>query len=229
VYHRLTNGDRSEIAELLAALRTVDGPILELACGSGRLTLPLLATGADVTALDLSPAMIDVLLAAVAAAPKLRRRAHRLTACVGDASTFAFGRRFGAIVFGTASVTLLGIAQRAACFARVRDHLAPGGRFFVSVTEIAGAEPRETIEPLPGVPPAMFYEYLDPASGRRWTSIVITDASGEPRELYSSAPALLSRTVLERELADAGLTVVAQHAVATGVEGRRHWVLECAS
>lgn len=42
VYHDLAAADTSEIRELTRAVRAVPGPVLELAAGSGRLTLPCL-------------------------------------------------------------------------------------------------------------------------------------------------------------------------------------------
>lgn len=35
------------------------GPVLELACGTGRLTVPLAAAGADITGIDRSPSMLE--------------------------------------------------------------------------------------------------------------------------------------------------------------------------
>jgi hypothetical protein len=173
--------------------------------------------------MDLSAAMIELLHAAVDGAPKLRRHA-RLTTFVGDMSAFASERRFAAIVLGTTSVTLLSAAQRAACFACVRDHLAPGGRFLVTALDVAATEPDESVAALPGEPPALLYEYVDPAAGRRWTSVLLIE---EPRAIFTSAPALLPSAVLEAELERAGLPVLARHPVAGGAPG--HWLRECGS
>ncbi len=38
--------------------RRVGGPVLELACGTGRLTIPIAADGHEVVGLDASPAML---------------------------------------------------------------------------------------------------------------------------------------------------------------------------
>ena len=40
-YDRLVGPDRSEIREMLALARQAEGPILDVAAGSGRLTVPL--------------------------------------------------------------------------------------------------------------------------------------------------------------------------------------------
>ena len=37
--------------------RRSDGPVLELACGTGRLTIPIAQRGVEIVGLDLSPSM----------------------------------------------------------------------------------------------------------------------------------------------------------------------------
>ncbi len=217
VYHRLTAGDVTEVPELRRLLRDVQGPVLELACGSGRLTFPLLAMGLRVTALDRSPAMVEILGDAVAGSPALRRMAGRLTALVGDMSGFAFQERFDAIVLGTTSITLLGASERALCFTCVRRHLADGGRFLVSVLDVAGPA-RDTLSELPS---GTLHERVDPQAGRRWMTVKVDG------DVLTSAPHLLSSTGLETELELAGLRVVARHPIEIGAQDRTHWILEC--
>jgi SAM-dependent methyltransferase len=225
LYHRLTADDATEVAELLRLLRGVRGPVLELACGSGRLTLPLLACGLDVTAMDLSPAMIELLEREVASASKLRRRAGRLTTVVGDMSGFALPAHFDAVVLGATSITLLPDDGRAACFACVRRHLTTGGRFVVSAVDLTGGAV-ETVSTLPG---GTFHEYVDAAAGRRFTSVVMDGDDGAPQAIFTSAPRLVPSATLSAELARAGFEVVGRHPVAAGTEadGRKHWLLEC--
>lgn len=50
--------DPGDLDLYLALADRADGPILELAAGSGRLAVPLAAAGHDVTAVDLDPAML---------------------------------------------------------------------------------------------------------------------------------------------------------------------------
>src|SRR5262245_51030248 len=57
--------DPGDIDLYLALAARVDGPILELAAGTGRLAVPLAEAGHDVTAVDIDPAMLA----------RLRRRA----------------------------------------------------------------------------------------------------------------------------------------------------------
>jgi adenosylmethionine-8-amino-7-oxononanoate aminotransferase/SAM-dependent methyltransferase len=228
LYHRLTENDATEVPELLRRLRGHEGPVLELACGSGRLTLPLLEAGFDVTALDLSPAMIELVTERVPALPA-GPRIGRLRALVADMSAFELPERFGCVVLGTTSITLLDEAARASCFACVRRHLRPGGLFLLSAMDVAsdGREPSESSTPLPGRSGELL-EYLDPAAGRRWTSIVLSDDAGTPRELFSSSMRLLPTARLIGELAGAGLELAGRHAIdlGPGVTGREDVLLE---
>src|ERR1044072_1604231 len=63
-------------------------PVLELACGTGRLTIPLAAGGVDITGLDVSPQMLEL------AAMKARKRHLRIPLVRGDVRAFDLGRKF---------------------------------------------------------------------------------------------------------------------------------------
>ncbi len=51
--------DPGDLDLYLALAGRADGPVLELAAGTGRLTVPLAAAGHDVTAVDIDPAMLE--------------------------------------------------------------------------------------------------------------------------------------------------------------------------
>jgi SAM-dependent methyltransferase len=104
------------------------GPVLELACGSGQIAVPLAQAGAPVVGLDLSRAMLDA----------ARRRAAAAGAAVelveADMRTFDLGRRFALVFIARNSLLHLSTAADfAAAFAAVRRHLAPGGVFAFDV------------------------------------------------------------------------------------------------
>ncbi len=119
------------------------GPVLELACGTGRLTLPLARDGHDVTGLDASPAML------AAAQRKAAEEGLRLALRLGDMRSFDLGRQFGLVVLSCNSLAhLVASEDLFACLRAVRRHLAPGGTFAFDVAlpdlhQLAGAaEPR---------------------------------------------------------------------------------------
>ncbi|HOW84957.1 MAG TPA: class I SAM-dependent methyltransferase [Candidatus Aminicenantes bacterium] len=98
------------------------GPVLEMACGSGRVLLALRRAGLDVEGLDASPAMIGRLRDKAAAAG-LAVRAE-----VADMRSFDLGRRYARIFCafnGFAHCET--IADQIACLRAALAHLEPGG------------------------------------------------------------------------------------------------------
>ncbi len=112
--------------------RTANGPLLELACRSGRLTLPMARAGVHVHALDRSPAMLRLLqtkLDAAEPAVAARIQLHR-----GDLAAFDLGRRFDLIVLPFRAFNhLLSDSGRRRCLATIRRHLGLGGTFIVDL------------------------------------------------------------------------------------------------
>jgi SAM-dependent methyltransferase len=100
------------------------GDVLELACGTGQLTVPLAQAGFRITGLDLSQPMLRVARerAAIAGVPVEHVK--------GDMRDFDLGRRFALIVIARNSLLHLHSAEDLmATFAMVRRHLAREGLF----------------------------------------------------------------------------------------------------
>ena len=107
-------------------IRLVPGPVLELACGTGRLTLPLAERGITVEGLDVSAVMLD------RAREKSSVRGLVVPWHQADCAGFDLGRRFGTIFLPNNSLGhLLHWRDFVACLACVRRHLLPGGRFLL--------------------------------------------------------------------------------------------------
>jgi SAM-dependent methyltransferase len=121
------------------------GTVLELACGTGRVTLPLAAAGIEVVGVDIDPV-------ALAVAQRRRDRAEWPLLVAADMRRFALRSRFGAVIIPYNSFQLLTHpADAAACLARVSDHLAPAGSFALEVTDFqAGARQDEVDEEVIG-------------------------------------------------------------------------------
>jgi SAM-dependent methyltransferase len=99
-------------------------PVLELACGTGRLTIPSARDGHETVGLDTSPTMLE------AARAKAESSGLGITFIRGDMRAFALHRHFGPIVVSCNSLAHLTTNEDLrACFRRVRDHLEPGGFF----------------------------------------------------------------------------------------------------
>jgi SAM-dependent methyltransferase len=103
------------------------GPILELGCGTGRLTIPLAKRGLDLTGLDILPHMID----------RAREKAAGLDIrwICDDVRHFQLDGRYG-LIFTAGAVLqhLLRRVDQEAMLARVGEHLAPGGRFVLDAS-----------------------------------------------------------------------------------------------
>ena len=128
-YDRITSPPGGFLDHYLRVARECSGAVLELACGSGRLTIPLAQALAEdtsrrVVGLDLAPAMLD--------AARLKAAAARVDVQLveGDMRTFTLARQFGMIFIAFNSLLHLTTNDALGeCFARVRQHLAPNGVF----------------------------------------------------------------------------------------------------
>lgn len=104
--------------------RQASGDVLELACGTGQLTVPIAAAGFPIAGLDLSQPMLNRAKERAAAANVFVE--HML----GDMRSFDLGRKFALIFIARNSLLHLhSIEDLLGAFAAVRRHLAPGGIF----------------------------------------------------------------------------------------------------
>ncbi|MDQ8187630.1 class I SAM-dependent methyltransferase [Pelagicoccus sp. SDUM812002] len=106
----------------------VDGPILDLGCGTGRILLPFAEDGKEVVGLDGSQTMLDL------CASRLESAGATAELVRGDMRDFDLGdRRFGSILVPGFSVQmLLEDVELEACFDCCRKHLREDGQLIVS-------------------------------------------------------------------------------------------------
>jgi SAM-dependent methyltransferase len=99
-------------------------PILELACGTGRVLVPLARQGYQVTGVDVSPAMLEMARRKVTA----ENLAHRVTLVEQDMRELNLGTQFNlAFIAVNSFLHLLSTDDQLAALARIRHHLSPGG------------------------------------------------------------------------------------------------------
>lgn len=118
----------------------VRGPVLDLGCGTGRVSVPLATAGHRVTGIDRSRPMLR---------RAWRRRAGlaaevamRLRFSLQDMASFAFPRRFAVAVAAFSTFNMLTEpADRRACLARVAAHLEPGGLLLLDLIATGQAPP----------------------------------------------------------------------------------------
>jgi SAM-dependent methyltransferase len=109
----------------LSLAQQVGGPVLELGCGTGRITIPLAQQGIDMTGLDIVP---DMLVQA-------RNKAGDLAIqwIEADVRDFHLGRQYSLICApGCVFEHLLVRTDQEAMLACVHEHLAPDGLFVIS-------------------------------------------------------------------------------------------------
>ena len=122
-YDNEVRGDEAETVEFLARLAG-SGPVLELAIGTGRIALPLAATGVRVDGIDLSQPMLDRLRA--------KPGGDQLAVTIGDFTDVAVSGNYSLIfvVFNTL-FNLLTQDDQVRCFENVAAHLSDDGLFVV--------------------------------------------------------------------------------------------------
>lgn len=223
LYHSFTLRDNAEIDELLSIAGDRPGPVLELCCGSGRITLPFLRRGYEVVGLDSSPHMLS-LLSDRLAEPDNAPYARQLSTVDGDMTEFSLGREFGLVILGATAIWNLDEDGRASLFRSVREHLTEDGRFLATVLTFNGLEgataPLENVsmfaaENAGGSMLCTFIDYAEP-TGLRSTNIVthtIVDGAIEDTAMYTAWSYLAAPSALAAEVERAGLRVVAQHEV----------------
>jgi SAM-dependent methyltransferase len=125
-YYDIENADLVDDLPAYAALADrFGGPILDVGCGTGRVTFHLAQHGLRVVGVDLSPSMLK---------RACERAAHhdldpaRLEWVEADVTQLALDEDFGLAVFAyNGFMHLLTQADQIAALARIRAHLKPGG------------------------------------------------------------------------------------------------------
>lgn len=158
---------RGDVAFYRRQARATGGPILEIACGTGRVSVPLARAGFDVTGLDLSPHMLAI--------ARAKPGADRVRWVRGNMRRFSLGRRFRLILVPFRSFQrLLTVEAQRECLECIRRHLRPGGTLVLSLFD-----PRlDLCTPGPKVPEERS-NALDPATGRVY-DLLIHDRRNDP-------------------------------------------------
>jgi SAM-dependent methyltransferase len=122
VNYDLAEPSETGVAFYSALAQEAGGAVLELACGTGRVTIPIAQLGFPVTGLDIVPGML---------AQAQRKSVGMPVRWVeGDARTFALGEHFRLIFLtGNAFQALVTNAEQAAVLRRVHAHLDDAGLF----------------------------------------------------------------------------------------------------
>lgn len=152
-----------DIAFFVEEAQKAQPPVLELACGTGRVTIPIAQAGIGVVGLDRSPKMLEVARRKVEALDEATR--GRIELVQADMRDFALDREFSSFHLLTTP------EDRKRALANIRRHLADDGKLiidlFVPDLSIIAAHSGPLGEPL-----KRFLELDNPCTGHR---IVVWD------------------------------------------------------
>ena len=138
LYDQICHGN-GEFSQFQQAIALHGGPILDLCCGSGRLTIPAAKLGMAVTGVDLSQDMLDKL------SENLRRRNKRLLPRVHlycqDMTQLNLPEQYGTVMIGATSIRLLQ-GPFETFFDHIYDQLKEGGVCALTSKTCLGREMR---------------------------------------------------------------------------------------
>jgi len=117
-----------DIPFYLRQIKKYGEPVLELACGTGRITIPIAEEGIQITGLDISEPMLS----------QAKRKAAIKGINVGwikaDCRNFKLNKKFNLIFFPFNSIAhLQDLESTKSCFSCVKMHLKDKGRFIIDV------------------------------------------------------------------------------------------------
>lgn len=133
-YYDLTHAElTADLPLILQLAQNVNGPILELGCGTGRIVLPLAQAGYTVMGLDNSAAMLAQARQKVGQEPPAVQ--ERITLVQGDMSDFVVENgRFPLIIIPYNTLLHLQPRQVTQTFVCISKHLAENGRLLIDLT-----------------------------------------------------------------------------------------------
>ncbi len=153
---------RGDVPYYERVARAHEGTLLELACGTGRLSFPMAATGRSVVGIDAAPSMIEQAEAKRRCLPQSER--DRLTFHLGDMRKVRLGQTFSAVVVAFNTIMhMLSDDDLYAALLTARAHLPTGGRFYLDLhtplIELLARDPHGRYDP---------QQMIDPRTGHRF-------------------------------------------------------------
>ena len=155
-----------DIPFYVAEARRAGSPVLELACGTGRVAIRVAQAGVEVVGIDSSPAMLERFRARLSRLPPVVQEC--ITLIEADMSDFDLGaERFNLIYCPfRAFLHLLTVEDQLAALQTVRHHLKPGGCFALNFFHPSLTIIADSIATL-GSPVRRTREFTNPDTGHK--------------------------------------------------------------
>ena len=148
--------------------KCTSGAILELCCGSGRVSIPLARNGHRIVAVDIARPMLSQFEANLQREPS--EVARRIELTQADVSKLALKQKFGLIICPFNSLLLIPDFQaQLRTLHVVREHLAPNGIFVLDVVNPLVLKIDGDSSPMP------FFTRRNPHSGNKYTRFAMSD------------------------------------------------------
>ncbi len=123
---------RPDVDFYVEEAQAIEGNVLELGCGTGRVLIPVARLGKEVTGVDNSPRMLAICQRQLESEPpEVRRNATLVQADMRDLD---LGRRFSLVMIPFRPIQhLVAVSDQVATLQAIHRHLEPGGRLVFDV------------------------------------------------------------------------------------------------
>jgi SAM-dependent methyltransferase len=151
--HVVPYRERDDVAFFVEAAKELEGPVLEIGCGTGRVLIPTARAGIDIVGLDLSPRMLGVCRERLRTEPEAVQSQVELVQ--GDMRDFDLGRAFNLVTIPFRPFQhLVSVEDQMSCLECVHRHLVHRGvvildLFNPSLDFLVNRPTGEEIEPEP--------------------------------------------------------------------------------
>jgi 2-polyprenyl-3-methyl-5-hydroxy-6-metoxy-1,4-benzoquinol methylase len=106
-------------------------PVLEIGCGSGRITIPIAQAGVDITGIDNSEGLLKV---AGEKLTKIKTVAGNIELHLADMRDFSLDKKFNLVIIPyRAFLHMHSVEDQKKTLNNIREHLAPGGHLIMNM------------------------------------------------------------------------------------------------
>ena len=165
IYDSVYSHVRDDIPFYVEEARRAGGPVLELGCGTGRVTLPVAEAGIDIVGVDSSARMLDVARGKASTLSESSGTVTLVEADMRDVDLPPGGFNLVTIPFRS-FLSLLSVPDQMQTLDNIRRLLAPGGRLVFNIFV-----PDLNMLVSAGDTPYHYRDVTDPATGSKMGAV----------------------------------------------------------